>query len=353
MNKYDDYFNFRIATEKDVDDIMKFIREEYSDTHILGNDREFFCWMYGNSEYSDNDTINFVLMLDKMNHIVGLNGFVAYAREPDKIYVSSALTKVKNDLKIPLCGVELIKRFKQLVPAKAYYSSGTNPHTMLPLGKRIFKYDTGMMSHYYIVNRRMRDYKIAIIHESDAGNYLEEPYFLKTVSDINELFFKFNLEKRYKYQAYKSREYIGKRYFKHPIYKYHSLAVLKQGFDDIFEGVLFGREIEVNGARVFRIVDYLGEISSLGKIGVAIREFMFYHNYEYVDLLTTKLPDEIVEHAGFSVRTDQDDNVIPMYFEPFIQENIDIYYQRSDPEIMIFKADGDQDRPNAAKRRII
>ncbi len=35
-----------------------------------------------------------------------------------------------------------------------------------------------------------------------------------------------------------------------------------------------------------------------------------------------------------------------MYFDPFLRENIEIWYQKSKEEIVIFKADGDQDRPN-------
>jgi hypothetical protein len=40
-------------------------------------------------------------------------------------------------------------------------------------------------------------------------------------------------------------------------------------------------------------------------------------------------------------------NIIPNYFEPFVAENIDIYFfSNTNEKVYIFKGDGDQDRPN-------
>ena len=63
------------------------------------------------------------------------------------------------------------------------------------------------------------------------------------------------------------------------------------------------------------------------------------------------MSEEVIKSSGFvEVPDDSDDIIIPNYFEPFLKKNIKIYFfiDRSleDSRIIIFKGDGDQDRPN-------
>lgn len=39
-------------------------------------------------------------------------------------------------------------------------------------------------------------------------------------------------------------------------------------------------------------------------------------------------------------------NIMPDYFAPFEQRNIDIYYMSEIEDVILFKGDGDMDRPN-------
>lgn len=346
MNKYDEYYSFRKAKKNDIDEIMYFIKSEWSDSHILANDKEFFIWQYGNEEYGDFENINFVLMLDKNNNIIGTNGYNIYSNNPDRIYVSSSITKVKENLKLPLCGVELIKRFKELVPANAYYSSGTNPKTMLPIGKRVFHYDTGKVQQFYMYNDKLDEYKIFEYNCEYNNAYEKSDYVFCKIDGIEKLLAGFDIEKKYDGQAYKSKEYINKRFFEHPIYRYQAIGIKENVTVNNFKAVVFAREIEAEGRKVLRIVDYLGELSVLGKIGVPLHQLMYEEEYEYIDMMVAKLPIELMEESGFHLRTEEDLNIVPTYFEPFLRENVDIYYQRSNPNIVLFKADGDQDRPN-------
>lgn len=344
MNKYDEFFEFRLATIQDIDMIMEFLKREWGANHILANDKEFFLWQYGNEQYSDTKSINFVLMIDKEKNIVGVNGFVTYSSELNERYVSSTITKVKNDLPLPLCGVELIKRFKRLVPAKAYYSSGTNPKTMLPLGKKIFHYTTGMMQQYYLLNQTVDNYEIAQIRKKIKEDYVSSDCSLKKVKSIRMLEEKFDFNKKFPSQAYKSKEYVEKRFFNHPVYEYKIWGIYKDS--SRYSGVLIGREIKIGERKILRFVDYLGDIEYLGKIGSALEQLMQEEQYEYIDLMAGTLPEGLMRNSGFILRKADDENIIPTYFEPFVQENINIYFQKSVADIVIFKADGDQDRPN-------
>ena len=52
------------------------------------------------------------------------------------------------------------------------------------------------------------------------------------------------------------------------------------------------------------------------------------------------------EDAGF-VKRYGDENIIPNYLNPLLQKNIDYYFFTTDRQgFTMFKADGDQDRPN-------
>jgi len=82
----------------------------------------------------------------------------------------------------------------------------------------------------------------------------------------------------------------------------------------------------------------------LKEIGTSLQKILVDKNYEYIDLVTSGLNEEIINGMGLELRNDE--TVIPMYFEPFVRKNVDIWYQRSNEHITIFKADGDQDRPN-------
>lgn len=346
MNKYDKVYNFRLAKIKDVDNIMKYLKEEWGNNHILANDKEFFIWQYGNQQYGDSDNINFVLMTDKKDNIVGVNGFIKYSVELENICVSSAITKVKTDLELPLCGVELIRRFKELVPAKAYYSSGTNPKTMIPIGEKIFHYYTGIMQQYYMINDKIQNYKIIQARNNSFNKYKEVDYKLEMVKDMDIITKKFDFSKKFSNQGYKSKEFINKRYFEHPIYTYIVFGISSEEAKK-YKGLLITREVEVDNAKALRIVDYIGNIKYLALIGKALHLLMYQKEYEYIDLMVSNLSKELIEQSGFKLRQIEDENIIPTYFEPFIKENVNIWYQKSDPDIIIFKADGDQDRPNS------
>ena len=51
-------------------------------------------------------------------------------------------------------------------------------------------------------------------------------------------------------------------------------------------------------------------------------------------------------NGGFSLLKEHDENIIPDYFSPFEQRNIDILCDYPNVDVRICKADGDQDRPN-------
>lgn len=343
-NKYDEYYNFRLASATDVDNIMKFIASDWNSNHILAKDKEFFLWQYGRSEYGDYEHINVVLMTDKKDSILGIIGFIAYSNDVNRFDISPAITKVKSEGLIPLAGIEFMKRQMNIVGERHHLSYGTNPNTIKPIYKNVFHYRVGQMQQFYMLNDNVVEFKIASIgkHEHyrtvDYGFSMNEFRYIDEVSDL------FEFTRDFYRLVYKSKEYINKRYFQHPVYDYRKWIIR----DDAGEilALLFAREIVIEDRKVLRIVDYRGELENLYKIGHQLKEILHSDNYEYIDLISDNLSSDLMKENGFLLLNQFGENVIPNYFEPFVPKNIVLHYENDD-NCVIFKADGDQDRPNS------
>ena len=343
-NKYDKLYDFRIATFEDVDNIMEFIHDEWGENHILAHDKKLFTWQYGSSEYGDDTTINIVLMTKKDGEIVGMIGFVPYSDSKEHLHISTAITKIRSRNVMPMSGIELMKRQVALVGEEANFASGTNPKTILPFFEKVFKHKVGVMQQYFILNEEVRDFKVAQPDLSDYKyTFLETAYSLFEVDEFQELSQKYNLNEINEHMSMKSPEYIRKRFFEHPYYTYKKWIIMDENGNGV--GVLFGREIVVENTKILRFVDYRGELLYLEKIGSAVHDLIKVEGYEYVDLMASDLTEIKMNDAGFHLLDPNGKTIIPHYFEPFVRENIKNYYQ-TNYDLVIFKADGDQDRPN-------
>ncbi|MDO4189566.1 MAG: hypothetical protein Q4D29_11315 [Lachnospiraceae bacterium] len=338
MNKYDEYYEFRYATIDDVDAIMKFIHDYWSENHILANDKDFFMY-----EFCNGNRVGYFLAIDKETKEIAAGWAIYYYTEtfiPSESDVSSGMLYAKPNSKVPFLGVELMRRKFETLNSRAHVSPGVNMKTAGPLVKKWIKNDVSRLSHFYRLND-IDEYKIAKIQNKCIQEINEEipQTDLTEVKTVEELYNIYNDKMFKNRRPYKDRWYIEKRYFNHPIYKYKVLVSSEQI-------VIVGREVEVNESVVFRIVDILGDVSKFCMLGKAIQKLIDDNNYEYVDLYELAMnPDDIIA-AGFTERIIDDENTIPNYFEPYCCKNIEIYAHRSDIDTLCFKGDGDQDRPS-------
>lgn len=342
MNRYDEFFDFRMGRKQDIDAIMQFIRENWDPMHILGNDRKFFEYHYGNGD----NGINVFLMLDEKREIVGIIGFIRYSGNDERKYISGSIVKVKEDLQIPLCGIELLKRFYKKASPFKEFGCGVNPKTILPIYDRVFKYHTGRMDQFYYLNTDIKDYKVITVPDFAEGDISKEhrevsQYELLKLENIEDTDFDFG--KKYDKLPFKDKEFINKRYFYHPIFHYTIYEIKNE---EKCKGLIFTRKINYNGGSIILIVDFAGEIESLGHVQKALHEILKNENAECFSFLVARFPHKILEKSGFCLlEPEQKDVIIPTYFEPFVNANIDNYYISSEEDIIICKASGDQDNP--------
>ncbi len=341
MNKYDELCEFRMATIDDVELIMRFIYTYWSENHILALDKEFFLY-----EFAHENRINYFLAFHKKSQeLEAIVGFYQYSKEmiPYQTDYSGSIWKVRDCCDIPMLGVELLRRLLQAIQPRVYVGNGSNPITAVPLQKKILGDIAGKHKHYYRLSDR-NTYNIAVVNHKKILPIISDiQYPFIKYNTISEMYKNFNEEKFKLRKPYKDFWYINKRYFNHPIYSYKLLGIQKETITDT---VLVCRSIEQNNSKVLRIVDILGDCEQIAYIGSALQKLLEEEEYEYIDIYERGISSDILEAAGLLERTEEDQNIIPNYFEPFVQKNVDIYYHIKYDDVYIFKADGDQDRPN-------
>ena len=331
MNSFDLYYNFRLATVDDVDAIQQFFKDGWGRYNVVASDRDFLLWMYGRQEYGDNQNVNFVIMETKMGEIAGCIGYVPYSNDKQNLQISPAM----------------MKRQMQIVGEKAHFSFGTNPDTIKPIYEKVFHHETGVIQQFYMLNPDIDEYKIADIKDRIIHKPVKSDLMLTELYDFKEIELWIGENKRIDRLPYKSTEYIKKRYFNHPVYSYRKWVV--NGKSGEQKGILFGRVNELFGRRILRIVDYRGDVDSIRYLGEPLLLIMKRENFEYIDWIAITLSKELMKEAGFELLKYEGENIIPNYFEPYVRKNIKLYYQK-DKDIIIFKADGDQDRPNRIEK---
>lgn len=337
-DKFDDFYDIRLALPDDVPHIMKFIDEHWKHNHIMAVNRELFEY-----EYVHADEVDFVIAVKKTTDTIeAIFGFLRCTRyRTGDIWGSMWKVNDEGD-NVGLLGIELAKRVYSLTGCKSHIGNGANPETTIPIRRTFFRERVGKMKQYYWLNPYRSDYSIAIIKQKwipkKQGGL---SYQVKVIQSFEQL------EKEFQIQSvgskpYKDMWYINHRFFQHPIYHYNVYGILDEGR---IKAVFVTKKIEIKDSSILRIVDYIGDHNLIKGLYEILDEWVRNSNYEYVDFYEFGISDTIMTSAGFKDREEYD-NIIPNYFEPFVQENIDIWVHYKEEGTTFFKADGDQDRPN-------
>lgn len=331
------------ATQDDIDDIMKFIEQYWSPAHILCQSRHFFEW-----QYCYHGEVCFVIARNNVSHeLEGIVGYIPYSEEDDRD-VLGALWKVRND-RYPMLGLKLKLYLMRSIHARSLSGIGLNTNT-LELHKRSGSL-VGRLAHYYLLSD-LEEYKIAKISNKIIPDYNHsmEQFILSEVKVIDEVKVLCDKEKLEKKTPRKSFDFFCHRYCQHPAYQYQFQGVYN---NDALLGCFVMRQIHCNSSTILRIVDYIGDVRAIAHTGAALRN-MLAEKYEYIDFYLYGIRDDILWDAGFALKRNDDVNIIPNYFEPFVRENIVLYFYTDSLEnIVLFKGDGDQDRPNFITGRLV
>lgn len=339
------YYTIRNCQENELFLLQEFINKHWKEKHILSISQELICFQHQNKTTKE---YNFLLgICPNTGDIHGIIGYIPTSQYDSELTSHDywgAIWKVREDInntEIKLLGLALWEELSNRV------------HTFAAIGisgiakkfYKIAKLKVGVLNHFYILREQIQSYKIAKVNTSMLRDTNKKTVLdSKTIIERVEISDKRLLSIKPIYTPLKSIKYIINRYALHPFYKYNFWFVSGSNV------LLITRTLDINGGRAIRIVDCLGDMEQLPKLGNEFQEILKKENAEYIDCLNYGISDDIFYKIGFQLLSyDQDDIIIPNYIEPLLQTNIKIefaYKSPTDERYVIFKGDSDQDRPN-------
>lgn len=336
-------YDIRYCYKEELPLLVEFIRNHWQSDHIFVKSKEMIDFQHFDSV---KDRYNFIIGFNKVTkNIDGILGIIPISHFDKELakYKDTwgGIWKVRSDIKndeISNLGANLFSFFN-------YYNS----HGSIGMSKiasvlhKIRKYNVGLLNQYYILNNTMAEFKIV----KSADNILNYKVNLNKnnayIIKINDILDCKDSDFNDIYYPRKSICYLYNRFQKHPIYKYDFWEI-NQGE---FKAIIVTRKISINDSYVIRIVDVFGKIENFNSLFEQFQEILYNENAEYIDLLNFGLPEKVFFNIGFNKLDLKGNLIIPNYFEPFIQENIEINCAyKSSHNYVIFKADADQDRPS-------
>lgn len=325
-------YTFRLAAPADKEDIVAFMNTHWGSRHPLINLPDYFCYYYQNGQ-SNPATVNFVLCLQQ-GQIAAVCGFIPTSENGQDIWISIWCA----DKKAKGSGLELMAQMLPLTGAKRMSCNNIRPNT-IPFYE-FLGYTGARMGHFYRLAPR------PVYHVAQIKNATILPVSgngsLRWFATFDELAAAFTPPATAK--PYKDAWYLKRRYFAYPRQSYIAMG----GFlDDRCTLVFFLRDVLVGDTHVLRLVDIVGDYDTLPQYGVALDALLGAYEAEYIDCYCHGLSAQSMAGAGFSERAEADDIIIPHYLAPPLIENVEYYFFTSDDDgFVMFRADGDQDRPN-------
>lgn len=328
--------NIRKAVLSDIDNIIEFIKEHYyQKNHVFTRNKElFYSW------HVRNDDVWFIIAEGTEScKLYGMLGYTLYS-DCDNSDISLAMfqTIKSGD---PSLGIEIIRYLMNYYQGSCVCSSGIVKSVR---GLYSFLgYQVGALRHYYRLSDKDQ-YSIAKIEKKIIPPAADTGYTLRLFNTMQEVDNNTTPEIYGWAIPRKTPYYVQHKFFDNLGYQYKVYGIFNCSNRCV--GLLTGREIRHNGAKCFKIVDYIGNDEQLRYVSFGLQKLLENNDYEYIDFYETGIPDEIMTAAGF-VFNDKSDNIIPHYFEPFLLDNIDIYYCTTQGDkFHAYRSDGGQERPN-------
>lgn len=331
-------YEIRYCKKDEYDKLIDFLSKYWKGDHIFCKSKEIFEFQHGKAE---NGYYDFVVAVHKeTQEFHAVLGFIRSSRYDGRVFdnpqaVYGALWKVRDDVhnsEIGKLGLGVLYYLIKSFPHAAYVTLGLSKYSQAIYQALHFEF--AAMKHYYIPNINQKQNKIIQNPEYRENVRINENISLRKLQEPQDLDNSFFPDK--------TPEYIRNRYLRHPVYKYELLGIYRE---DRIVCEWITRKICVGHANGIRIVDMVGTLEKIGDIYQNVNAYLQEEKAEYIDCYNYGLPSEQFYHMGFVEK--KVDTVVPNYFEPFERRNVDIYCAiNGKQDIIVFKGDGDQDRPN-------
>lgn len=328
-------YKIRYANYDDIPAIKKFINDNWKKDHILVREDGLFEWQYTSNK------LDYIIATDINGDIQGMLGFISYSDDENRDIATSMW---KANPGTGFLGIKLLMFIQNNEKYRTLFSPGINVRTSGGIYKRM-QIAMGKMNQWYRLND-IDEYKIAKIEEKKIPAYCSSDKCTTVKYESYKQFvddFKHSKYVSKRTVPYKSIEYIKRRYFSHPFYNYMVYGIRLN--ENETTAIVVLRVQECNESSVLRLVDCIGDVNALAASTRFFDELLISFKAEYIDMYEKGVPDSLLRESGWTLLSETN-NVIPNYFSPYEQCNVDVYYCTTDENIILFKGDGDQDRPN-------
>lgn len=325
----------RRAVCDDIPNIMKFMDEHWKPGNILTKDRDFFEWQF----VEDGKVNMFIGIDDEEGKIYGMMGAIIYNHKANPDISGCTWKTIKSER--PMLGMELLDSMCEQLHCRYACSAGLSEKAV-KINELLGRIPISMDHYYRLADKEI--YQIASITKKIIPEAKNTGYSIAKIFSVEEMKKVIREEKLDNAILSKDYIYIDRRYFKHPVYQYDVWKI----FDNKEEShsVLVTREEKKGRDKICKIIDFYGNIEDFTEITAALDELMKQREYEFIDVYSYGVPTDIYEKAGFVCCNEDDENIIPNYFHPFVRKNISL--RMMDPllpGLRLFRGDGDQDRP--------
>lgn len=331
----------------DVPDVLTFLDTHWKPGHIFTTDRSLFDWQYAVPDRPREYSI-VLARRDEDDALLGMLGYLPTRRFDAALDGHSAvwlaLWKVRDDAATGPLGLRLLNHL-----------TATEPHSSIgvigfqePVAAiyKALKYEVGELRHYVLPNPDVSRFELASFDRPparavpDAGLTaipVDETNFERFVADLD-------LGTRSRQLPTKTPTYVRERYLRHPVYRYQ-ISVLRQS--DRSVAIVVTRLAAHGASRALRVVDFIGPDAVVPGLGAIVLAQVRTHDAEYADVHNWGIDPALFEAGGFSRVDPGRGDIVPNHFEPFERRNTPIRFalKASQPAVL-FKGDGDQDRPN-------
>lgn len=328
---------FRLAEKRDKPALLSFMDENWGEKHPLLHDEKFFHFYY-----ETGPGLNFALAETPDGDIKAAAGFIPCNQAGGDIWISLWCSKKEKGAQG--AGLQLMGRMPQLTGANVVSCNNIRPET-IPFYE-FLGYTAGRIGHYYRMNPTLgaENVRLAVSPRPPlptGGGAVLIP--CATEAQLSAFAIPQTL------RPHKDLWYLRRRYFHYPYENGYQLYFGQKtaGGGPIF--LLVVQKVPVPEAQscVLRVVDYLGAPEDFTLLGQAFDLLMLNAGAEYLDCYAYGMPEDVMARAGLSARLPGDGAVIPNYLSPPLQENTEYYCFTSQAQnFLLFKADGDQNRPS-------
>lgn len=337
-------YKYRFCKLSEIDKLKEFIDKHWRKGHVLSKSDELIKFQH---LVDGSDHLTFVVAENlQTGEFDGVYGYISNWKYAPSHHIPNvqwgANWKTRDDVhneEIGKIGFGMLRYILKNDPAEVFGSlgiSGIHKQLAETLG-----YIMGDMNRYYIPNQSFVDFKV--IKHPDMTNMYSEV----TDSCVKEIDFPNGVTFEHNMNPYKDIEYFENRYKNHISFKYRYLGVYKR---NELKGVFVFRNVDSAGPRVLRIMDFIGDITDVNNVNASVQQLLKSENAEYIDCLNHGIEPECFHKLGFKEAKNGGDTILPEYFDPFEQRYVPMefcYLADKDIDYVIFKGDGDQDRPNS------